>query len=153
MVDYSRFDELVNGAELAKSVKEIEKNNGVSSEFPQVPDGKYEVSLAKAELKETKKDKLPLVSLKFKILKGEFKGKHVWANFNVVYDFVMHRCHEFLRQMEPETIIHFNGRWKDYAEMFNDLTEELAGKIGFVLSISEDDKGFKVYEIEDIWTL
>lgn len=150
-MDYSKFDELINGRELAKEVSEIDRNGNGNGEFVEVPDDKYEVDLVDLSLGESKKDGLPRVTAKFRILKGPQKNKYIWAFWGVARSYGMHDLHEFLKDMQPSTEIEFDGNWNHYAEMLRDVLEEMSGKIYFVLDKGKNDKGYPEYRIEDSW--
>ena len=74
-VDFSAFDEQVDLNELQKEVQEAD-----DSQFDDVPDGTYEVSFDKMEIKQTKaKDKL-MFSVQCSILDGDQKGRKIFFN-------------------------------------------------------------------------
>lgn len=150
-MDYTKFDEMINGAELAKEVKELDANGG-RSDAPEIPDDTYEVKLVKLELVENKKG-LPMVKVAFSILKGKYKGLWTWNNYNVSYGRAMHNLHELLRSMETNVSIEYHGNFADYADMLADVLEEVNGKVGFALVQGADDKGYKTFKIEDSWLL
>lgn len=150
-MDYSKFDAMVNGDELAKEVKELDANGG-KSDAPEIPDDKYEAKLVKLELVENKKG-LPMVKIAFAILKGQYKGLWTWNNYNVTYGKAMHNLHELLRSMESDVNIEYHGSFADYADMLADVMEDVGGKVGFVLVQGADDKGYKTFAIEDSWDL
>ena len=73
------FNNLFNVATLKQQVAEA-KNN----EYPEIPSGKYEVKIVKAELGETKpkdnQDPKPMCKIQFKILDGEYKDNLLFYN-------------------------------------------------------------------------
>lgn len=152
-MDYSKFDEMINGAELAKEVKELDVNGG-RGEAPEIPDDTYEATLKRLELVENKKG-LPMVKIAFAILKGKYKGLWTWNNYNVSFGQGMHTLHELLRSMETDVEIEYHGSFADYADMLADVLEEVGGKVGFALVQKADAKNpkFKTFKIEDSWDL
>ena len=150
-MDYTKFDEMINGAELAKEVKELDANGG-RGDAPEIPDDTYEAKLVKLELVENKKG-LPMVKVAFAILKGKYKGLWTWNNYNVSYGQAMHNLHELLRSMETNVSIEYHSSFKDYADMLADVLEEVNGKVGFALVQGADNKGYKTFKIEDSWLL
>lgn len=77
MTDWSKFDN-INAAELDKASEDL--GNG---DFPEIPDGEYEVSLQSAELTESKKGS-PMLKVDFKIVASEFKKQHIFI-YQVIY--------------------------------------------------------------------
>lgn len=151
-MDYTKFDEMINGAELAKEVKELDANGGRGDAAPEIPDDTYEATLKRLELVENKKG-LPMVKVAFAILKGKYKGLWTWNNYNVSFPQAMHNLHELLRSMQTDTDIEYHGNFADYADMLADVLEEVGGKVGFALVQGSDSKGFKTFKIEDDWDL
>ena len=78
-MDFSKFDAKVDLEGLQKDVKEAEKN-GYDGDYPEVPKGKYEVKFEKIEMKTTKKDGRPMLSVMARILEGDFKKQCVFMN-------------------------------------------------------------------------
>ncbi len=74
-IDFSAFDDKVDLAALQKEVAETK-----DTDFADVPDGKYIVSIEKMEIKETKaRDKL-MFSAEMKIKEGEQKNRKIFFN-------------------------------------------------------------------------
>lgn len=74
-IDYSKFDQNVDLDALQKDVL-----NAKDSEFEDVPDGTYIVSIDKMEIKETKAGDKLMFSVAAKIKEGEFKGRLLFFN-------------------------------------------------------------------------
>jgi hypothetical protein len=55
-----------------------------SSSFGILPKGKYIATISDVELKDTKAGTGKYLSFEFKVKEGEFKGRNVFANYNVV---------------------------------------------------------------------
>lgn len=74
-VDFSAFDEQVDLNALQKEVQEAD-----DSQFEDVPDGDYDVSFDKMEIKTTKKGDKLMFSVQCSILEGNQKGRKIFFN-------------------------------------------------------------------------
>ena len=74
-IDYSKFAQNVDLDALQKEVAEAK-----DTEFEDVPDGKYIVSIDKMEIKETKAGDKLMFAVTAKIKEGEFKGRLLFFN-------------------------------------------------------------------------
>ena len=74
-VDFSAFDEQVDLNALQKEVQEAD-----DSQFEDVPDGDYDVSFDKMEIKPTKKGDKLMFSAQCSILEGNQKGRKIFFN-------------------------------------------------------------------------
>lgn len=144
--DYSRFNDMIDRDAYNKQFADIEKNGGKKT-YEEIPEGEYEVKLVRLELGPNKKD-APMVKIAYVILKGNYKGQWIWNNYNVIYPLATHNLNELLKQMDPETPIEWDGYFSHYADMLADVLEELGNKVGFVLKLSKDSKGFNTLSIE-----
>lgn len=53
------------------------------AEFEPLPAGKYLAAVVESEMKPTKNGSGSFLELKFQVLEGEHKGRHVWARLNL----------------------------------------------------------------------
>jgi len=74
-IDFSKFDAAVDTAALQKDVNEAK-----ATEFEDVPDGKYIVSIEKMEIKLTKKGDKLMFAAQFKIKEGQHKNRMIFFN-------------------------------------------------------------------------
>ena len=74
-LDFSKIDKTVDLKGLQADVEEAKKNGG--GDFPTIPAGKYEVRVETLEVKGTKADGRPMLSVSFKILSGEKQFRHL----------------------------------------------------------------------------
>ncbi len=74
-IDYSKFAANVDLDALQKDVE-----NAKDTDFEDVPDGKYFVSIDKMEIKETKAGDKLMFAVSAKIKEGEFKGRLLFFN-------------------------------------------------------------------------
>jgi hypothetical protein len=74
-VDFSKFDAAVDQAALQKEVQEAK-----DTEFADVPDGEYVVSIEKMEIKTTNAGDKLMFAVQAKIKEGEQKGRMIFFN-------------------------------------------------------------------------
>src|SRR5699024_4667925 len=71
MTNWNKFDKDLDLDALQEAVDEAAENGG---DFPEIPNGEYEVEVAEMELKETKKVDT-MMTIRFKILEGSYKNQ------------------------------------------------------------------------------
>lgn len=74
-IDFSAFDDKVDLDELQKEVDETK-----DTDFEDVPDGEYIVSIEKMEIKLTKAEDKLMFAAQFKIKEGEFANRMIFFN-------------------------------------------------------------------------
>lgn len=154
-MDFSKFDKMVDTAGLEEDIKAAAENN---MEFKEVPEGTYEVKVEKMELVETgdksKTPGMPMVSIWFKILNGEYKNSLIFYNKVIMGTsndgFMIHSNNELLRSLESSLVIEFHS-YSQYAQLLLDIHEDIDGKLEYALKYGENNKGFKTYEITDVF--
>lgn len=147
---FEKWDSKINGQAMAKDVAEIEKNG--ERQYVDVPCGLYDVSIKKMELKLSKKGD-PMFSCQFKINAGEFKGQYIFMNQLVVLPMAIHIVDEFLRNLDTDVEVEFTGKYSDYEKLILDVFEQVSEKLEYSLDYSEDSKGYKHFEIKDVFEL
>lgn len=60
------------------------QHDDMNSGFDPIPAGEYLSQIIESEVKDTAKKTGKYIKLKFAILKGEFKGRFIWTNLNIV---------------------------------------------------------------------
>lgn len=154
-MDFSKFDKQVDIAGLEEDIKAAAEKN---IEFKEVPPGTYEVKVEKMELVETgdqsKNPGMPMVSIWFKILAGDYKGSMIFYNKVIMGTsndgFMIHSCNEFLRSLESDMEVEFHS-YSQYAQLLLDIHECIDGVLEYALEYGENKKGFKTYEITDVF--
>lgn len=53
-------------------------------DFEPIPKGKYLCKVVETEIKDTSTKTGKYIKIKFEVLKGEYKGRFVWTNINIV---------------------------------------------------------------------
>ena len=75
----NKFDNMFDLEELINDCEELAKNDTTDKgNYPELPDGKYEVRLIKCELCESKKSGKPMVAMWFEVIAGEYQGTYAF---------------------------------------------------------------------------
>lgn len=144
---FDKWNEQIDGAKMAQEVKEVEKNG---AEYKEVPVGEYEVKVEKMELRESKSG-APMVSIQFRILEGEFKKSCLFMNQVVTQPFQIGIVNDFLRSMETDVPVDFDGNYAHYNDMILDVFEAADKEnLEFLISYTERN-GFPRYKIKEVY--
>ncbi|MDF2568676.1 MAG: hypothetical protein K0R55_280 [Sporomusa sp.] len=146
---WEKWEKKIDTTGLKDDVKKAAENK---QEFKDVPKGKYEVKITKLELKGSKKSDDPMLACWMKIIVGEYKGQYVFYYQMLTTGFGIHMANDFLRSLESGVEIDFDN-FKQYNDMLMDVTEAIeTEKLEYVLDYGENDKGYKTYKIEDVFS-
>jgi hypothetical protein len=146
---WEKWEKKIDTTGLKDDVKKAAENK---QEFKDVPKGKYEVKITKLELKASKKSDDPMLACWMKIIGGEYKGQYVFYYQMLTTGFGIHMANDFLRSLESGVEIDFDN-FKQYNDMLMDITEAIeTEKLEYVLDYGENDKGYKTYKIEDVFS-
>lgn len=148
--DFAEFDNMVNLAEMKKDIDEAVKNGG--TDYPEIPAGKYKVSLKKLELGTTK-DKRPMVKGQFQIVEGKFKKQNIFYN-RVIYGTkndsnMIASALGFLKSLgvtEEVGPITFEG-YKQFSELLLDIAEDCSGAL--IYTVDYDPEKFNSISVKD----
>lgn len=144
---FDKWNEQIDTEKLAQEVKEVEKNSG---EYKEVPLGQYEVKIEKMELKESKSG-APMVSVQFRILEGEFKKSCLFMNQIVTKPFQIGIVNAFLRSLETDVTIEFDGNYAHYNNLILDVFEVIDKEgLEFLLNYRERN-GFKTFNVKEVY--
>ena len=145
---FDKWNEQIDGAKMAEEVKEVEKNGG--GNYKDVPAGEYEAKIEKMELKESKSG-APMVSVMFRIIEGEFKKSCLFMNQVVTLPFQIGLVNEFLRSMDTDVTIDFDGNYEHYNNMILDVFEAVdRDKLEFLVAYGEKN-GYKTFRIKEVY--
>lgn len=144
---FDKWNEQIDGAKMAEEVKEVEKNGG---ERREVPVGEYEVKVEKMELKEAKSG-APMVAIQFRILDGEFNKSCLFMNQVITQPFQISIVNSFLRSMDTDINVDFDGNYAHYNDMILDVFEAVdKDKLEFLLAYGES-RGYKTFKIKEVY--
>nr|DAW33378.1 MAG TPA: Protein of unknown function (DUF669) [Caudoviricetes sp.] len=145
---FEKWNKSVDLQGLKADIKTASENQG--GNFVDVPADKYEVKLAKAEVRATKNGD-PMATLQFKILEGEYKGQYIWMNQVITQGFQIHIMDEFLNSLDTGVQIDFED-YSQYNDLLMDISEECESqKLSYALNYGVNAKGYKTFEIEEVF--
>ncbi|CDR51761.1 DUF669 domain-containing protein [Staphylococcus schweitzeri] len=153
-INWDKFDKQVDNEEIKNAI-----NDAKNSDFPDIPDGEYEVALENMVLKQSKKGD-PMLTITFVILEGEFTDEKIWYNGvmqpsnDKAIGYQVHKNNVMLRSLldqdeEDESTVFFKG-FKQYNDLVLDLAEELVDS-ELALEIKTDKKGYQQYKITEVF--
>lgn len=147
---WDEFDRAIDTKGLQEDIKEAAENGG--GNFKEVPVGKYEVAVEKMELVKSKSKGEPMVTIWFKVVGKDdpYKGSLIFMNQVITQGFQIHIVNELLRAMDTGMDIHFDT-YRQYGNLLMDIHEAIDKKVEFALDYSENSKGYKVFEIEEVF--
>lgn len=145
---WEKFDREIDIEALRKDIQEAVENG---KSFKEVPHGQYEVKIEKLELIASKAGD-PMVTVWFRIVDGEYEGSMIFMNQVVTRGFQIHLMNEFLRSLESGIEIEFKN-YSQYGQLLMDVHEAIDGKYEYALKYGENNKGFKTFEITEIFEL
>ena len=152
---FAQWDNAVDVEGLQKDIHEAEQNGG--GNFKEVPHGKYEVAIEKMELRATKEEKKPLVSVWMKIVgESEYKGSMIFMNQVITQGFQIHIVNEFLRSLIQDCtdapVVEFKS-YAQYANLLMDIHELIADSFEYAVDYGQTNKGFDTFKITEVFAL
>lgn len=150
-MDFSQFDKKVDLEGLKKDIAEAEKN-GFDGDYPEVPKGKYEVAFEKIEMRATKKDNRPMLSVMARILEGEYKKSCVFMNrvlFGTKNDANMiNSAVGWLKNLGTNLNIEFES-YSQFDALVMDVAEAVDGNLEYVIEYNPD--AFNTISIKEVF--
>lgn len=148
-MDFSKFDNAINGADLQKQLEEA-KNNAPQTD-KEVPAGSYTVKIEKMEVGATK-DGRPMFKVQCRILEGEFKKWCVFMN-RVIYGTkndanMINSVIGWLEKLESGIDVEFKS-YTQFSELVLDIFEEVADSVE--LDVDYDPNAFNSISIKDVF--
>ena len=148
-MDFTKFDSMINEAELSKQLEEA-KNNAPQTN-KEVPAGNYTVKVEKMEVGATN-DGRPMFKVQCRILEGEFKKWCVFMN-RVLYGTkndanMISSVIGWLQKLEPSMTVEFKN-YSQFADLVLDVFEEVADAVE--LDVAYDPKAFNSISIEEVF--
>lgn len=148
-MDFTKFDSMINEAELSKQLEEAKKNAPKSDK--QVPAGNYIVKIEKMEVGATS-DGRPMFKVQCRILEGEFKKWCVFMN-RVLYGTkndanMINSVIGWLQKLEPSVDVEFKN-YSQFSELVLDIFEEVADAVEIEVAYNPD--AFNSISIEEVF--
>ena len=149
MTNWSKFDKEFDTKGLQEEIKEAAEND--RGGYEDVPDGDYEVSVEKLELKESRKGD-PMLSVWFNILDGKFTNSKIFMNQVLTKGFQIHNANELLRSLGTDLDIKFDS-FSQYAELIDDVFEQIdADGLEYLLDYGINKKGYNTFKIKEVYS-
>ena len=148
---FDKWNSDVDLAGLQQDIKNAQDNN---KKYEKLPFGQYEVKVDKIEMKPTKTDQMPMVSIQFRIISGKYKNSCLFYNQKIkgtkddgkMINMSIH----FIKSMGTDLNIEFVD-YKQYAELLLDVAEECdTNKLEFALKY-EDNGGYDKFTITEVF--
>lgn len=148
-MDFTKFDSMINEADLAKQLEEA-KNNAPQTN-KEVPAGNYTVKIEKMEVGATK-DGRPMFKVQCRILEGEFKKWCIFLN-RVIYGTkndanMISSVIGWLQKLEPSMVVEFKN-YSQFADLVLDIFEEVADAVE--IDVEYDPNAFNSISIEEVF--
>lgn len=120
-MDFKKWTEEFGGEQAVEALNNVNK----SSEYREIPDGKYMCQIDKLELAESKAGK-PMVKGQFRIMEGEYRKQCLFYNQVITKPYPMHLCVEFLRSLNifDDSEVVFTGDFEEFNDLLLDMAEE-----------------------------
>ena len=153
---FEKYSSKINSEELAASQKEI-KDNASSTDYPEIPAGKYEVKVDNIEAKNSKNGN-PMVSIQFRILAGKFEKSCIFYNGVFHEDWMRHRVAKMLSDLIADgdntamVNLILKGSLSEVNNFCMDVAEDISGKkLEYLLDYGVDKKGYQTYKIAEVY--
>lgn len=153
---FEKYASKINADELAASQREITDNAKGGGNYEEVPLGTYEVKVEKVECKVSKTNK-PMVSIWFRVLKGNHKNSLIFYNGIFTEDWMRHRVVKFLSALLDDNaheaeinLILKSNNVEEINDFCLDLHEEIDGVFEYLLDYGMS-KGYNTYEIKEVY--
>ena len=153
---FDKYASKIDSKELAASQKEI-KDNASSTDYPEIPAGKYEVKVDNIEAKNSKNGN-PMVSIQFRILAGKFEKSCIFYNGVFHEDWMRHRVAKMLSDLLADgdntamVNLILKGSLSEVNNFCMDVAEDISGKkLEYLLDYGVDKKGYQTYKIAEVY--
>lgn len=151
-MDFSKFDNMVDGKQLAKDAEEIKKNGGTGN-YTELEEGTYVGKVEKLEVGATK-DGRPMLKVQFRITEGKFK-KHCLFMNRVLYGTtndanMIASALGWLETLEPSEDVGpvvFES-YSKFADLVMDIAEDIAD---LEYEVDYDPDAFNSISISDVF--
>lgn len=152
-VDFSAFDKQIDLKALQKELQEAD-----DSQYEDVPNGVYDVTFDKMEVKPTKKGDKLMFSVQCSILEGKYKKRKIFFNRTISGNTserwtngqaIKSVC-TWLDKLETQTIPKFVS-YADFTDCVLDIFQEVQGKVG--ANVTYDASNFNPITINEAFDM
>lgn len=144
---WEKFDSMMDVEGLKQDIKAAAERN---NEFVEVPDGQYECSVEKLEMKESKSGK-PMISIWFKILAGDFKNSILFMNQTIHTGYGLHTAKKMLSDMDTGLPVDFQS-FAQFADLIESVKEAIkTQKLEYAVKYTTTKNDFKNFEITEVF--
>ena len=144
---FEKFNKLIDIEGLKQDMKELERKN---SEFEEVPLGKYEVAIDRMELKETKNGDKVMLSIVFRIVEGNYKGRLIFYNQVIMNEIGRRIAIQMLMSLKSGLEMTVED-CVEFAELVSRIQDVVKDKYEYLLDYNENNKKFKTYSIVEVY--
>ena len=148
---FDKWNKSIDVEGLKKDVAEADKGQQNNGDYREVPVGTYEVKIEKMELKESSKGS-PMVSVWFRILKGDFENQLLFMNQVITQGFQISIVNRFLKSLEAvdDDQVEFKD-YGQYNDLLMDIMEAVDGQLEFLIEYKKSKKDFAVYTVKEVY--
>lgn len=148
-MDFSSFNDSVDMKGLMADLANAESGNG--GDFPEVPHGRYEVSIDKMLLT-TSKQGNPMFKVQLRIKGGQYNKACLFYNQVVTTGYGLHSALEFLRSLDSGKAVEFKGDFNALRDTIADVAEAVEEqKLTFGLEYGQTEKGFDTFKVIEVY--
>ena len=141
------FDADIDFNEINEAARE---KKATTTEFKDVPVGRYEVSINNMIVKPTKNGDKLLLNVAFRIVEGQYTNRLIFMN-QILNQNTLPISIRFLRSLQSDVDVHYNGINEFMATVLDVFSSVTHRKLEYLLDYKENDKGFKVFDIKDVF--
>ena len=141
---FAKFNEMFDLSGLKTDIESAASNSG--GDFVEVPDGSYEVKVVKLEGTVSKKSQMPMLTVWFEILAGDFKGQKIFCNQMLTTGFGIHKATEMLSALESGVPVSFEN-FEQFGDVIAHVFREIDGNGEYELAYGHNNKGYATYTI------
>ena len=149
--DFSSFNEKTDMAGLMQDLANAESGKG--GDFPEIPHGKYEVSIDRLAL-EVSKQGNPMLKCQMRIKGGQYNKCCLFYHQTVTNGKGLHDALEFLRDLDvvERDDVKFVGDFNKLRDLIGTIRDEIEkANLTYGIEYGENDKGFDTYKITDVF--
>ena len=147
---FDKWNKSIDVEGLKADIAEADKGSQ-QGDYREVPVGTYECKIEKMELKESSKGS-PMVSVWFRILKGDFENQLLFMNQVITQGFQISIVNRFLKSLEAvdDDQVEFKD-YGQYNDLLMDIMEAIDGQLEYLIEYKKSKKDFAVYTVKEVY--